>query len=157
MSKQTFMPTILLKRLVSVGFWMALVVLIVLLSSDSRGQTSGMNPQDKNINAQTQLEVIDSVSQALNQVYVFPEVAKKMEKYLREQYKNKKYKDITSLDQFTQKLTEDLQEISHDKHLWVGFASDEMLARFRGDTLTDEAKQLELEERRRDNFCFKEV
>ncbi len=157
MHNETFIPTITLQRLTSSVFCTALLVLIIMFPSRAEAQTPGMNPQDKTINAQTQLEIIDSVSQALNQVYVFPEVAKKMEKYLREQYKNKKYRDITSLDQFTQKLTEDLQEISHDKHLWVGFASDEMLARFRGDTLTDEAKQLELEERRRDNFCFKEV
>ncbi|MCJ7497786.1 MAG: S41 family peptidase, partial [candidate division Zixibacteria bacterium] len=157
MHNETFIPTISLQRLTSSVFCTALLILIIMFPSRAEAQTPGMNPQDKTINAQTQLEVIDSVSQALNQVYVFPDVAKKMEKYLRDQFKNKKYKDLTSLDKFTQKLTEDLQEISHDKHLWVRFASDEMLARFRGDTLTDEAKQLELEERRRDNFCFKEV
>jgi C-terminal processing protease CtpA/Prc len=32
-----------------------------------------------------------------------------------------------------------------------------MIAQFEGDTLTDEGKKRELEERRRDNFCFKEI
>jgi hypothetical protein len=80
-----------------------------------------------------------------------------MEKHLRKQYKDKKYKEITSLTEFARKLTEDLQEISKDRHLWVRFASDELLARFESDTLTDEEKKRELAEKRRDNFCFKEI
>ncbi len=135
----------------------AALVLISLLPLSTWAQAPGAERPDKVIDAKMQLEVIDSVTQTLNEIYVFPDVAKKMEKYLRSQYKKKAYKDITSLDQFTQKLTEDLQEISHDRHLWVRFASDELLARFQGDTLTDAAKQEELEQRRRDNFCFKEL
>jgi hypothetical protein len=80
-----------------------------------------------------------------------------MEKYLRKQYGEGKYKDLTSLDQFCQKLTQDLQEISKDKHLGVRFLTDEMIARFEGDTLTDEGKKNELEQRSRDNFCFKQI
>ena len=109
------------------------------------------------IDAGMQAEIIDSVTRSLNEIYVFPDVAKKIEKHLRSQYKKKAYKDITSLVEFTNKLTEDMREISKDGHMWVRFASDEMLARFQGDTLTDAAKQEELEQRRRDNFCFKEI
>jgi hypothetical protein len=93
----------------------------------------------------------------LNEAYVFPEVAKEMEEYLRQQYGERKYKNLTSLREFTHKLTNDLREISHDKHLGVDFMSDEMLLGFEGDTLTDEEKKTELEQRRRDNFCFKEI
>lgn len=134
-----------------------LLVLISLSASSTCAQAPGAERPDRVIDAKMQLEVIDSVTQALNEIYVFPDVAKKMEKHLRKQYKNKAYKDITSLSQFAQKLTEDLQEISHDRHLWVRFAPDELLAQFQGDTLTDEAKRQELEEKRRNNFCFKEV
>jgi hypothetical protein len=135
---------------------MMLLVLIGMFPAEASAQTSASS-EDKTIDARMQSEIIDSVTQALNKIYVFPDEAKEMEKHLRRQYKKNAYKDLTSLTQFTQKLTEDLQEISHDRHLWVEFASDELLARFKGDTLTDEAKQRELEERRRDNFCFKEV
>jgi hypothetical protein len=138
-------------------FVITLLVLTWLSPGSTCAQGPGTERPDKVINAKTQLEVIDSVAQALNEIYVFPDVAKKMEKHLRKQYKKKAYKDITSLAEFTQKLTEDLQEISHDRHLWVRFAPDELLAQFTGDTLTDEAKQRELEEKRRDNFCFKEI
>lgn len=135
----------------------ALLVLISLSAASTYAQAPGGERPDKVVDAKMQLEVIDSVTQALNEIYVFPDVAKKMEKHLRKQYKKKAYKDITSLNEFAQKLTEDLREISHDRHLWVRFAADELLAQFMGDTLTDEAKQRELEEKRRDNFCFKEV
>jgi hypothetical protein len=134
-----------------------LLVLLVPVLARSQAQAPAAQRPDKTIDAKMQLEVIDSVTQTLNEIYVFPDVAKKMEKYLRSQYKKKAYKDITSLDEFTQKLTQDLQEISHDRHLWVRFASDELLAQFQGDTLTDEAKKQELEQKRRDNFCFKEL
>jgi hypothetical protein len=135
----------------------ALLVLIGLFPASAGAQSSTAERPDKVIDARMQLEVIDSVTQALNEIYVFPDVAKKMEKHLRKQYKNKAYKDITSLIQFAEKLTEDLQEISHDRHLWVRFASDWMLAHFQADTMTDEAKKEELEQKRRDNFCFKEL
>jgi len=138
-------------------FFLILLTLFGLFLKSLEAQQTSQSPPDKTIDAQMQAEVIDSVSQALNEIYVFPEVVKEMEKYLRKQHGDGKYKDLTSLDQFCQKLTQDLQEISKDKHLWVRFASDEMIAKFEGDTLTDEEKKRDLEERRRDNFCFKDI
>jgi hypothetical protein len=128
-----------------------------LFPVSARAQSAGQEPPDKVVDARMQSEIIDSVTEALNEIYVFPDVAKKMEKHLRKQYKKKAYKDITSLDEYARKLTEDLQEISKDRHLWVRFAPDELLARFEGDTATDEEKKRELEEKKRDNFCFKEL
>jgi hypothetical protein len=132
-------------------------ILVAALLASLPATTGAQGEQDKTIDSKMQAEIIDSVAQALNEVYVFADVAKEMEKHLRQQYKKKAYKELTSLTEFTQKLTEDLQEVSHDKHLWVRYAPDEMLARFQADTLTDEEKQRGLEERRRDNFCFKEI
>ena len=114
-------------------------------------------PEDKTITPKIQLEIIDSVSQALNQIYVFPDDAKKMEKFIRKQYKDKKYKDITSLREYTEKLTEDLHTINPDKHLRIIYVSDEMVASIQNDTLTDDAKQQYLIESRRENFGFNEL
>ncbi len=138
-------------------FLILLLIPAGLLSEGARAQSAGQEPPDRVIDARMQAEIIDSVTQSLNEIYVFPDVAKKMEKHLRKQYKKKAYKDITSLTEFTQKLTEDLGEISHDKHLWVRYVPDEMMSMFEGDTLTDEQKRRELEDKRRDNFCFKEI
>jgi hypothetical protein len=114
-------------------------------------------PDDKTITPKMQLEIIDSVSQALNRVYVFPDDAKKMEKFVRKQYKDKKYKDITSLREYTKKLTEDLHTINPDKHLRIVYISDEMIAAVQNDTLTDEAQQQKLVESRGENFGFNEL
>ncbi len=138
-------------------FFLILLTLFGLFLKSVQAQPPSQNPPERVIDAQMQSEVIDSVSRALNEVYVFPEVAKEMEKYLRKQFDEGKYKDLTSLNQFCQKLTQDLQEISKDRHLGVRFLTDEMIAKFEGDTLTDEGKKRELEERRRDNFCFKQI
>jgi len=142
------------KRLPAAMITTALALL--LTASMAFTQTGGQ--EDKPIDSKMQAEIIDSIAQALNEVYVFPDVAKKMEKYLRKQYKDKSYADLTGMQDFTRKLTEDLQEISKDKHLHVHFVSDEIIAQqVANDTLTDEAKKKELAEARRDNFGFKEV
>jgi hypothetical protein len=156
MRSKFFLPNLAIRSGLC-AFLVFLLVSVGVFTTSGRAQSVPAEPPDKVIDARMQSEIIDSVTQALNEIYVFPDVAEKMEKQLRRQYKKKAYKDITSLDEFAQKLTEDLQEISHDRHLWVRFAPDELLAQFMGDTLTDEAKQSELEEKRRDNFCFKEV
>ncbi|MDH4158390.1 MAG: S41 family peptidase [candidate division Zixibacteria bacterium] len=90
------------------------------------------------VDAAMKAEIIDSLAAALNEAYVFPDVAKKMEELMRRQLKNKAYEKITRLDEFTQKLTEDMQSISHDGHLHVHpmlEAPGEP-----GDTLTDEER-----------------
>ncbi len=147
----------LLLRMGVILFLLIVLTLFGLFMKSAQAQAPSQTPPDRIIDAQFQQEVIDSVSKSLNEVYVFPEVAKEMEKYLRQQYGDGKYKDLTSLEQFCQKLTQDLQEISKDRHLRVVFASEEMIAQFEGDTLTDEGKKRELEQRRRDNFCFKQI
>jgi len=161
MSNSKLKPESMLQHLLlRMGLILFLLIVLTLFGfflKSAQAQAPSQTPPDRIIDARFQQEVIDSLSRALNEVYVFPEVAKEMEKYLRQQYGEGKYKNLTSLREFTHKLTNDLQEISHDKHLGVDFMSDEMLLRFEGDTLTDEEKKTELEERRRDNFCFKEI
>jgi hypothetical protein len=73
------------------------------------------------IDATTRARVIDAAIVQLNQSYVFPDVAKKMEEALRARQKRGEYDAITDGNTFAAKLTENLQEISHDKHLRVTF------------------------------------
>jgi len=133
------------------------ILLVTLLVSLAISASAQMDEQDKIIDSEIQEEIIDSVTQALNENYVYPEVAEEMELYVRKLYTDKKYGKITNLREFAWELTEDLREISKDKHLGVWFMSDKELFGFEGDTLTDEEKKTELEEKRRDNFCFKEL
>lgn len=118
------------------------------------GQNAGEG-QPK-IDAKTQLAIIDSISVAMNEVYVFPEVAKKMEELVRKNYKDGKYKPITNLPDFTNRLTEDLQSISHDKHLRIRT----LPPRSAGEQVKispEEEQKKRLERLRKDNFGFKKV
>jgi len=80
--------------------------------------------QDLTIDAATRTQVIDGILKRLNDSYVFPETAKKMEQAIRERLNNKEYDQITSSKEFATKLTSDLQAVSHDKHLRVRYSFD---------------------------------
>ena len=77
---------------------------------------------DLTIDAATRTQVVDTILKRLNESYVFPDIAKKMEASIRERVAKKEYDQITSAKQFATTLTNDLQAISHDKHLRVRYS-----------------------------------
>src|SRR3954451_19706473 len=76
-------------------------------------------PAPPAVNAQDRAAIIDDISAALNETYVFPETAKKMEESMRSQLKSGAYDRLGTMDVFTEKLTTDLRSVSHDLHLGV--------------------------------------
>ncbi|MEP7336242.1 MAG: serine hydrolase [Acidobacteriota bacterium] len=92
----------------------ALVLLANLLSA-------GYAQSNSTIDAATRQQVIEDALKALNDAYVFPETAKKMEQAIRERIARKEYDDITDGRTLANRLTTHLQEVSHDKHLRVIF------------------------------------
>jgi hypothetical protein len=98
------------------------------------------------------------VTATLNDGYVFEDVAKKMERELRRKLKKGEYDAITSVQEFAQTLTGDLQGVSHDGHLRVSYAGPEMLAQL-SQTQEDPAVGRErlLAELKKRNFAFKKV
>lgn len=78
---------------------------------------------DIKINAAMRAEVIDGIIKSLNESYVFPEIAKKMELDLLERTKRREYDTITSAAFFSNLLTRQLQDVSHDKHLRVRYSA----------------------------------
>src|ERR1043165_1792838 len=77
---------------------------------------------DLTIDAAARTQVVDTILKRLNESYVFPDVAKKMEDSIRERVAKKEYDQITSAKQFATTLTNDLQDVSHDKHLRVRYS-----------------------------------
>ncbi|MCP4570384.1 MAG: S41 family peptidase [FCB group bacterium] len=106
------------------------------------------------IDKKAKAEIIDSVTATLNDNYVFPEVAQKMDEYIRQQFKKGEYKEITDPMAFTQKLTEDLREVCKDKHLWVRFEPDMETVKDAPDSLTQEDIDQYVAEMKYDNFGF---
>ncbi|MCP4655220.1 MAG: hypothetical protein GY856_07355 [bacterium] len=110
-------------------------------------------PSEQTIDAEHRAAVIDRIAEALNEIYVFPDVAKKMEEHLRTQLAGGAYDALSSLPAFTRQLTADLQAISHDLHLRVRPAPPE-----EAEEMSDQERdRRRLEEARYRNFGFFKV
>src|SRR5690348_9041415 len=101
-----------------------LAVLGALALSGAAVAFAQQEQPDLTIDAATRTQVIDGILKRLNDSYVFPDIAKKMEQSIRERVVKKEYDQITSSREFATKLTDDLQAVSHDKHLRVRYSHD---------------------------------
>ena len=73
----------------------------------------------QSLTAEQRQVVIDSIASSLNRMYVFPDVAARMEADLRARVTRGEFNELSDASSFAQLLTQDLQAISHDKHLRV--------------------------------------
>ena len=61
--------------------------------------------------------MIDNLIQKLHDHYIFPEVAQQMDAAIRAKAGSGEYDQLATLEELCERLTEDLQAASHDKHL----------------------------------------
>ena len=94
-------------------FVFALTVLLVVNVSAQSVST---------IDANIRTQIIEAVIKRFNQSYVFPEVAKEMEKSIRERLKKGEYDKITDASEFAKTLKANLREVSQDTHIEVVFS-----------------------------------
>ncbi|HTS30939.1 MAG TPA: S41 family peptidase [Bryobacteraceae bacterium] len=87
-----------------------------------RALPRGVTAADFKIDAATIPRVIDGAITNLNEFYVFPDTARKMEEMLRDRQKRGEYDSVTNGSVLASTLTRQLQEVSHDKHLRVDFS-----------------------------------
>lgn len=112
------------------------------------------SPAPPAVDARGRAAIVDDIAAALNETYVFPETAKKMEQNVRRQLESGAYDRLGTLDAFTEKLTDDLQSVSKDLHLRV-FWDPEPPAEAGGPT--PEERERQAAAIRRDNYCFRKV
>jgi len=74
------------------------------------------------IDAVARKRVINGAITNLNEFYVYPETAKKMEAALRDHQNRGDYDAVDDGDAFANLLTAHLDEVSHDKHLHISFS-----------------------------------
>lgn len=79
----------------------------------------GCQPSGTRLTMEQRQVVLDSIVSALNATYVFPDVAARMDSDLRARAKRGEFNEVSDASSFAQRLTRDLQAISHDKHLRV--------------------------------------
>lgn len=78
-------------------------------------------PQDMKIDSAVRTQVTEGILRRLKDLYVFPDVAKKIEESIRERSKQGEYDKIESAKELARTLTDHLQAISRDKHLELRF------------------------------------
>ena len=66
-------------------------------------------------------QTVKDICTAIESCYVFPDVAKKCSKFLKEQLENGSYDSITDPETFAQTVTADLRLVSEDKHIVLEF------------------------------------
>jgi len=74
------------------------------------------------IDSATRERVIDGAIAKLDESYVFPDTAKRMGDAVRARQKRGEYDSVTDGEAFAKMLTNNFQEVSHDKHLRVDFS-----------------------------------
>ena len=103
--------------------WMGAVLsAALLLSGVSQAQPRSGPGAGEPVDAAMRAKMVDRVSAALNENYVFPDVAKKMEASIRQKLKAGAYDKIANSAELAEVLTRDLREVSKDKHLGIRYA-----------------------------------
>jgi retinol-binding protein 3 len=126
---------------------LAASILIGLLApAVSRGQQGA--PPDFPIDAQMRTEVIEAALTKLNENYVFPDEAKKMEDVVRGRLAKGEYDQITSAKQLCDTLMEHFREVSKDRHLGVMYSKNEIPRPMPPDELSAEDREQRRKEAR---------
>ena len=114
--------------------------------------------QESRLENSTKSAIIDWICLKMNEIYVFPDVAKKMEEHIRTKLKNGDYNKISNPRAFVRQLRSDLVEISHDKHFNVTYAPESSLRLKRPDPEEDKKREEQrIRQWKYDNYYFKKV
>jgi hypothetical protein len=132
----------------------ALTVAATMLAAAAAQQ--GPPPESPPVAAADRAAIVEDLLKGLNETYVFPDVAETMSRHVRERLAAGAYDGAATLRDFCERLTEDLQSVSHDKHLrvfWAPRRPDEG----DGEAAAKERREREIAEMERDNFCFEKI
>jgi len=146
--RQGFMP---------IGALVLALSLATAALAGPRPQTPG-NPGPPVLDRNMKARIIDWIGEKLNEIYVFPDVAKKAGAGLREKLAAGEYDAESDVSDFARRLTADLREVARDKHMSVHYAPEPSL---RAEPKDEAEKKRQMETRllnwRLDNFLFKKV
>ena len=95
--------------------WLVAASLLLGLAVSAEAQSDGGNM----LGEKEKKEIIDALAEKFNDEYVFPDVAKEMEKALKKNMKSGGYDDFDTPRDFARALTDDLREVSKDLHVSV--------------------------------------
>jgi hypothetical protein len=111
------------------------------------------------LDANEKAQVVDSIAKFMTERYVFPDKGKEMGDLVLENLKAGNYDDITSPEEFAQKLSEDLLTVNNDRHIGVMFMPERIAMINAAEEDEDNTELEELETRLSEfgNYDFKEI
>lgn len=98
--------------------------LLLILTSTLVFAQFSPSQQDLAITKREKAEIIDSIITSINNSYVFPDVALKIVKAIKTHQKKGDYNKIKSSKEFADTISNQLIQISNDKHLRILFSYD---------------------------------
>lgn len=134
-------------------------VYIFCLLTIFNGSFVQAQPADPPLEKTERLAVVNAIGQQLKDHYIFPDVADKMARKISRNAKKGQYEAIDDVRVFAQQLTDDLVEVSQDKHIRVIF-DPEGIARQRQAITPEQERELYedmVARNRLVNFGFQQV
>jgi len=112
---------------------------------------------DMTVDASTRKAVVDTLTERIERLYVFPDKARETARALRKRLAAHEYDRITSAKELADSLTSHAQAVTHDLHLRVGYRN-ESVPPMREDGPPPEAEMRRMREQaRRTNYGFERV
>lgn len=141
--------------------FIAALIGLVFSAPFAAAQAAGQAVPVPSVDAAAKRAIIDEVCALLNESYVFPETAKKIEEALRSQIKDGKFDQITAAADFARAVAGTLALVGKDRHMGLAFnpAAAEDMRRLAGRSEEDARKVRERRQRamREDNYGFRKV
>lgn len=140
-----------------IALFILTAVAIAILASGATGQ---MRPASRGdlppIDAKVQAAVIDSVTAALNETYVFADKAARMDSLLRANLASGAYRDLTDPADFMARLTSDVATIYLDRHMEMAALPPNSVRQERSEVDPYASEEFR-EQMRRANYAFRKV
>jgi len=131
----------------SIQYLVKIFIVILLTTSQSYAQKhSDFNSKDVDV-------LIEKISDLLNQNYVFPDIALKVEKHLKSQLSKGIYNNISDYQEFAEKLSLEMQSISKDKHMRCFSGGRRPVSKQIRKTVVGENDYLQLKNEQEFSFC----
>lgn len=134
----------------------ALAILVACSIAPISAQMNGEREPDRPIDKAGRDQLVERINADLNRSYIYPAKAAEMGKYLENRHKSGAYEKITSSKEFAETLTNDLQSVSHDRHLRVFYNFDPLPEMHGGEPPVAERERMR-REMAQTNFGFERV
>jgi C-terminal processing protease CtpA/Prc len=135
---------------------LSLAACVLLLGGTLRAQfIVGRDEAPLPIDAAVRKEVVQTLAKELEAAYVFPDVAKKLAEMLRGKLDKGEYDKLQTGQALAKQLTDDLQGLSHDKHLRVMCSSKPLPKPGQKKPSPEEIKNMQKEMQRRNSGFVK--